>query len=156
MIGEIRREHYKLEFFKMPKASHWTDIVFISMGDQAHGTGQKEIRREDSLQWLLARKLRLLAWRTWKLKRKAIGSNDAEVQAILEAEDQNYRTRLTWTEIHGAGHGRKSRQDLVEATEKQALMVKGMGLASDYDLADAMTKKKADSRVGLLKFLQTW
>ena len=29
----------------------------------------------------------MLTWRTWKLKRRAIGSNDAEVQSILEAED---------------------------------------------------------------------
>ena len=29
-------------------------------------------------------------------------------------------------------------------------------LASDYDLADAFTKKRADSRVGLLKFLRAW
>ena len=29
-------------------------------------------------------------------------------------------------------------------------------LASDYDLADAMTKKKAESRLGLLTFLKTW
>ena len=200
MIGEIRREHYKLEFFKMPKASHWTDIVFISMGDQAHGNRPKG----DSTGGLLTMAagpevvmgkvspMCLLAWRTWKLKCKA----------ILEAEDQNYRTRLIWTELHGAGHNRENRQDLVEATEKQALMVKGVlctdsrggydavelnespllglsnmraalqafqlrdnlkragcelrWLASDYDLADAMTKKKADSRTGLLKFLQTW
>ena len=29
-------------------------------------------------------------------------------------------------------------------------------LASDYDLADGLTKKKAEARVGLLKFLATW
>ena len=29
----------------------------------------------------------LLSWRIWKLKSKAIGSHDAEVQSILEAED---------------------------------------------------------------------
>ena len=33
----------------------------------------------------------LISWRTWKLKRKAIGSNDGEVQSISEAEDQNFR-----------------------------------------------------------------
>ena len=29
----------------------------------------------------------LMSWKTWKLKRKAISSNDAEVQAVLEAAD---------------------------------------------------------------------
>ena len=28
----------------------------------------------------------LLSWKTWKLKRKAIGPNDAEIQVVLEAE----------------------------------------------------------------------
>ena len=31
----------------------------------------------------------LLSWRAWKPKRKAIGSNDAEAQAVLEGEDAN-------------------------------------------------------------------
>lgn len=44
----------------------------------------------------------LVSW-TWKLKRKAVGSNDAEVQSILEAEDQNFRVRLLWSELHGVG-----------------------------------------------------
>ena len=29
-------------------------------------------------------------------------------------------------------------------------------VASDYDLADALTKKKQDSRTGLLKFMRSW
>ena len=42
----------------------------------------------------------LIAWRTWKLQ--SVGSNDAEVQSILEAEDQNFRARLLCTELHAA------------------------------------------------------
>jgi hypothetical protein len=145
----------------------------------------------------------LLSWRSWKLKRKAIGSNDAEVQSIVEAEDQNFRVRLLWSELHGAGALRPARRvDLVEMAEEQALTTKGIlctdskggydavevnespllglsnmraalqafqlrdnlqrvgcnlrWLASDYDLADAMTKKRMDSRIGLTKFLKTW
>ena len=144
----------------------------------------------------------LLAWRTWKLKRKAIGSNNAEVQSILEAEDQNFRVRLLWTELHGASQRDEPRRDLVEGTESQVLEVKGIlctdsrggydaievnespllglsnmraalqafqpkenprragcslrWLASDYDLADALTKKRAESRNGLLTYLKTF
>ena len=29
-------------------------------------------------------------------------------------------------------------------------------LTSDYDLADALTKKRGEARVGLMKFLRTW
>ena len=69
----------------------------------------------------------LLTWRSWKLKRKAIASNDAEVQAALEGEDQNYRVRLLWIEMHGASFDRsQAREDLVEITEKQVCCVKGM------------------------------
>eukprot|EP00439_Symbiodinium_sp_Y106_P012966 s3447_g1.t3 len=210
MIHEVRREPARLEYFKLPTVKHWTDLVFISMGDQAHNNRP----RGDSTGGLLTLvagpeaprgqvcPMMLIGWRTWKLKRKAIGSNDAEVQSILEAEDQNFRVRLLWTELHGGGGARQPRDDLVEKTETQALMVKGIlctdsrggydavevnespllglsnmrsalqafqlrdnlervacelrWLASDYDLADALTKKRADSRIGLLKFLRTY
>ena len=69
----------------------------------------------------------LLTWKTWKLKRKAIASNDAEVQAVLESEDNNFRARLLWSEINGAGlHHRDLRRDLVESSELQAMKVKGL------------------------------
>ena len=76
------------------------------------------------------------------------------------------------------------RRDLVESSELQAMKVKGVvcidsnmraapqafqlrenlqrcgselrWLASDYDLADSMTKKKGDGHEGLLKFMATW
>ena len=44
----------------------------------------------------------LISWKAWKLKRKAIASNDAEIQAALESEDSNFRTRLLWSEINGS------------------------------------------------------
>ena len=209
MISEIRRESYSLEFIKFDHAEHWTDLTFISMGDQAHNNRGKG----DSTGGLLTLvagpeaaqgkvcPMTLLAWRTWKLRRKALGSNDAEVQSIYEAEDQNFRVRLLWTEIHGARDPRRLREDLVEASENQCLQVKGIlctdsrggydaieknespllglsnmraalqafslrenlarvacelrWLASDYNLADSMTKKKPESRLALQKYLQT-
>ena len=210
MISEVRQESYKLAFFRFPTARHWTDITFISMGDQAHNNRSKG----DSTGGLLTLAagpeaedgkvcpMCLISWRTWKLQRKALGSNDAEVQSVYEAEDQNFRVRLLWTEMHGAGRAQEPRTDLVYNKEQQVLQVKGIlctdskggydalernespllglsnmraalqafalrdnlkrvrcelrWLASDYDLADAMTKKRADSRVGLIKFLKTW
>ncbi|CAE7223878.1 GIP [Symbiodinium sp. CCMP2592] len=176
MIAEVRNESYRLEFFKLRTVRHWSGMVFVSMGDQAHAN-----------------------------RDNGHGSNDAKVQAILEAEDQNFRIKLLWTKLHGRGVPRQLRDDLIDlvtTAEGQASTVKGVlctdssggydavernespllglrnmraalqalqlrdnlrrvgceprWLASDYDLADAMTKKKAESRVGLLTFLKTW
>ena len=211
MIGEIRQESFVLTFRRLPDVKHWTDLIFISMGDQAHSNRP----RGDStggMVTLLAGPgcihghvcpMDLLSWRTWKLKRKAIGSNDAEVQSVLEAEDCNFRARLLWSELHGAGgrrHGHSLREDLVDVMEQQALRVKGIictdsrggygavevnespllglsnmraalqafqlrdnlkrtgselrWLASDFDLADALTKRKLEARLGLISFLK--
>ena len=214
MVGEIRAESFKLTYKKLVDAKHWADIVFVRMGHQAHNNRAKG----DSTGGLITliagpscvdgtvspMNVLLVGWRTWKLRRKAIGSNDAEVQSILEAEDRNFRARWLWSELHGAGgHAvdRPPRKDLVDLTEQQALKIKGvlctdsrgsynaievnesplLGLsnmraalqafqlrdnlrrtgcelrwpASDYDLVDALTKKRGDARLGLLKFMRT-
>ena len=213
LLGELRASPTKLRFVKFVDATDWRDIVFISMGDQAHNNRPKG----DSTGGLITLMagphcvdgrvcpMSIISWRTWKLKRKAISSNDAEVQAMLEAEDQNFRVRLLWSELHGAGHGDPAphlRHDLVQRVEQQVLGIRGimctdskggydaveinesplLGLsntraalqayqlrgnleraagelrwvASDYDLADALTKKRQDCRTGLQRFLQTW
>ena len=124
------------------------------------------------------------------------------MQSILEAEDQNFRVRMLWSELHGAGCLRSDRRvDLVETAENQAGLLRGIlctdsrggydavelnespllglsnmraalqafqlrdnlkrvgcelrWLASDYDLADGFTKKRAESRDGLVKYLRT-
>ena len=130
------------------------------------------------------------------------GGSSPEAQSILEAEDHNFRARLIWSELNGRGRQVRDRQDLVDVTERQTLVVKGilctdskggydavetnesplLGLsniraalqafqlrdnlkrtgcelrwvASDYDLADALTKKRAEARVGIMKFLKKW
>ena len=210
MITEIRLESYKLRFFKPKDAEHWSDLTFTTMADQSHNNrpggnstgGMISLISGPSCRSGHVTEFMLVNWRCWKLKRKAIASNDAEIQAVLESEDSNFRMRLLWTEIHGAGHQRpKERRDLVEETEKQARLVKGIlctdsrggydavemnespllglsnmraalqafqlrdnlrragaelrWLASDFDLADSLTKRKASCREGLVKFLQT-
>ena len=42
-------------------------------------------------------------WRSWKLVRRAVGSNDAEVQSIHEAENQLYKLKVLWGELNGIG-----------------------------------------------------
>ncbi|CAE7295575.1 GIP [Symbiodinium sp. CCMP2592] len=212
VICELRREPFKLVFQKFPTVTHWSELVFVSMGDQAHNNRPKGDSTGGLITLIAGPEcesgqvcpMNILAWRTWKLKRKSISSNDAEVQAVLEAEDNNFRARLLWSELHGAGHQLHAgplRRDLVDNTEQQVMTVKGivctdskggydavelnesplLGLsnmrsalqafqlrgnlartacllrwvASDYDLADALTKKKAECRAGLIKFLRS-
>ena len=212
MIGEVRANATSLEFFPLPDVKSWQDVVFIGMGDQAHANracgdstgGMIILASGPSAVSGNISKMMLLAWRTWRLKRKAIGSNDAEVQSILETEDVTFRVRLLWAECHGARlvHPGQLREDMVDVAERLARLLKGIlctdsrggydavevnespllglsnlraalqafqlrdnlrrvgcelrWLASDYDLADALTKKRAESRAGLLRFLQTW
>ena len=210
MISEVRAEPFCLEFSKLPGAKQWNDIVFISMGDQSHSNrpqgdstgGMVTLAAGPDAVSGKVVPMTLISWRTWKLKRKAIGSNDAEVQSILEAEDQNFRVRMLWSELHGAGFQRPERRpDLVKTAEEQAALVTGIlctdsrggydavevnespllglsnmraalqafqlrdnlkrvgcelrWLASDYDLADAFTKKRGESRLSLLKYMKS-
>ena len=212
LVSEVRREPFKLVFQKFEKVKHWRDMVFISMGDQAHANRPKGdstgglitlIAGPESTSGAVC-PMSVIGWRTWKLKRKAIGSNDAEVQSILEAEDHNFRARLLWSELHGAAGSERERSlrvDMVDIVENQIRDIKGIlctdskggydavevnespllglsnmraalqafqlrgnlqraacelrWLASDFDLADALTKKRQDCREGLLKFLRT-
>ena len=209
MIGEVRKQPCELKFFKIKNAKTWRDVVFITMCDQAHtnrpggdSTGGivTVIAGPESKTGAVCPMV-LLSWRTWKLRRKAIGSNDAEVQATLEGEDRNFRVRLLWCELHGMGWDRSPHDNQVDWGEKMVRSVPGilctdskggydavminesplLGLsnlrsalqamqlrenmiragtklrwvASDYDLGDSMTKKRPDSRVGLMKFMKT-
>ena len=123
VLGEVRRGCTKLRFFRLPTATHWSELVSISMGDQAHCNRPKGgstgglvtmiAGPESLLGKVCPMTLIVIAWRTRKLQRKAVGSNDAEVQSILEAEDQNFRARLLWTELHGPHEKADSRGNLV-------------------------------------------
>ena len=60
------------------------------------------------------------------------GSNDAEVQSLVESEDMNFRRRMLGSEINGGGHIRQSaREDLVGRAEQQARLVHGI-LCTDF------------------------
>ena len=209
LVGEIRKHSYQLHCKKPPGVESWRDMVFVTFCDQAHVNRSKmeftgglisvatgPHASEGKVTYMAP-----LAWRSWKLRRKAISSNDAEVQAILGGEDQNFRIRVLWCEMNGAGHDLTPHEDRVEWPERMARGIKGilatdskggydaviynespmLGLsnaraalqalqlrehltrtgaelrwvASDYDLGDALTKKKAERRLGLTKFLQT-
>ena len=67
----------------------------------------------------------LVAWKSWKLKRVAISSNDAEVQSLVETGDAVYRTRRLWAELNGAGV-RSTGRELSTGSINEVRMVPGL------------------------------
>ena len=198
---------YCLKFFKLPKVKHWTEMVFVGLGDQAHlnrpkggSTGGLLIFLSNSdLSIGLPAHMILVSLRSWKLQRVAIGTNDAEVQSLVEAEDVLFRSRLLWVEINGGGTY-NIQKAVLEASELEVCQVTGllvtdskggydsiivnespllglsntraalqawqlkealprcgtrlMWLASDWNLADCMTKKKPECRTSMSYFFK--
>lgn len=109
VIGEVRKNAVKLRFWHIPSILHWQDATVVTLADQAHANRPRGdstgglitfIGGPELLQGLPGR-MSIVGWRTWKLKRKAISTNDGEIQAMLEGEDNNFRTRLLWCELNG-------------------------------------------------------
>ena len=205
IIRELRKSATVLNFFKLPGVSSWFDLVVVGLGDQAHLNRPKCSSTGGMLIFLRGRAICrgapnpmiLVHWKSWKLKRKSIGTNDAEVQALVETEDW---TRLLWTDINGAGAHDNSR-NLLEASLDEVQNVPGLlgtdsnggydsiivnespplglshtraalqafqlkeslprcatklvWLASDWNLSDALTKKKWECRESLDFFLES-
>ncbi|OLP88348.1 hypothetical protein AK812_SmicGene30332 [Symbiodinium microadriaticum] len=132
LTEEIRQEPMRLRFKPVKDAHHWQDIHVVTLGDQAHHNRPKGGSTGGLLTFIggpshscgVPGTLVLLGWKTWKLQRVAIGSTDAEVQAMVEAEDLNFKTRLIWAELNGAtvqkGH------DFLKAAEEAASHVPGI------------------------------
>ena len=78
MLSEVRADPYNLEFFKLPGTKKWTDVVFVSMGDQSHSNrpqgdstgGLLTLAAGPDVQSGRVILMNLLAWRSWKLKGK--------------------------------------------------------------------------------------
>ena len=207
MIRELRKSSTVLKFFKLPGVTSWRDLVVVGLGDQAHNNRPNCGSTGGMLIFLCGPQIMrgnpnpmiLVYWKTWKLKRKSIGTNDAEVQSLVEAEDALFRSRLLWAEMNGAGAYDDSR-DLLEASVNEVKLISGLlgtdskggydsiivnespllglsntraalqahqlkeslplcgtkliWLASDWNLADGLTKKKKECRESLEYFLR--
>ena len=151
MVCEVRRSPVKLEFFKLPGVQFWTDVVFITMGDQAHANRPQGDSTGGMITFASGpraitgapTKMCLLTWRCWKLKRKAISSNDAEVQAMVESEDNNFRMRHLWCELHGQSIRQHRNTDKVSAGEEVVKLVKGVVTTDSQGGYDAVTRHES-------------
>ena len=68
----------------------------------------------------------------------AIGSTDVEVQAMVESEDANFKTRLIWAEINSATHDRGA--NYLDTAERAAAMVPGILGTDSKGGYDAITR----------------
>ena len=133
LVRELRKHSTQLKFFKLPHVKTWKDVCVVGLGDQAHNNRPRGGSTGGMLVFLAGPEIAmgkpnpmvLVAWKSWKLKRVAISSNDAEVQALVETEDAVYRTRLLWAELNGAGKLSESR-DLLTASVAEVRLVPGL------------------------------
>ncbi|CAL1164199.1 unnamed protein product [Cladocopium goreaui] len=207
VIRETRKHPHRLRFDRIPSVNHWQQMVVVTMSDQAHNNRPDGSSTGGLINFLggpelldgSPGRLVMVSWRTWKLRRVAISSNDAEIQAMVEAEDVIFRTRLLWAELNGAGA--EKGLDLLAFAEQEVSAVPGVvatdskggfdavtlqegpylglsnvrsaiqafqlkqsfadtkawliWLASDWLLADALTKKIQECRKSLLQFMRT-
>ena len=109
LIKEIRSNPVSLKFWHLPSVQHWQDATIITLADQAHANrpsgdstgGLLTLMGGPEHQNGATGRLSIVGWKTWKLKRKAISTNDGEIQSMLEGEDINFRTRFLWSQING-------------------------------------------------------
>eukprot|EP00438_Fugacium_kawagutii_P003117 Skav222832 [mRNA] locus=scaffold1338:43482:51341:- [translate_table: standard] len=133
VINDVRKNPTKLQFKRIPSVQHWQQMVVITLGDQAPKNRPCGSSTGGLVSFLggpehlegQAGPLTLISWKSWKLKRVSISSNDGEVQAMVESEDVNWRTRLLWSELNGAGIHRVPGV-LLDQIEDQNSLVKGV------------------------------
>ena len=133
LVEKLRRESTILKFFRIPDVQTWRQMVVIGLGDQAH----MNRARGDSTGGMAIffggpvlkdgrpGPMTLVHWKSWRLRRVSISTNDAEVQALVETEDVLFRTKLLWAEMHGTGAFDKGRDFLLSA-EGEARQLDGI------------------------------
>ena len=77
----------------------------------------------------------ILTWRSGRTPRQCLGSNGAEVQALTEAEDANFKVRALWLEINGIKISKESLYDQVK------LHTSGILIMDSRGIFDASTRK---------------
>ena len=109
LVKEVRSSPTTLKIFKLNEVKHWQDVVVVTLADQAHANRPQGGSTGGLLCFLGGPqhyfgdvgRLNVMAWKTWKLRRKAISTNDGEIQSILEGEDLSFRTRFHWAQLNG-------------------------------------------------------
>ena len=134
----------------------WRDLIGVHFGDAGqsnrpcggstggHITGFAEpkiLRGEEA-------RMSILDWRSWKLDRPAKGSNSAEGQAIYEAEDKGWRSRVFWALINGERLTRTNADELASQIES-LLVMDSRGCYDSITMSESVMLGMANSRTGV-------
>ena len=156
LIHEIRSSSLKelvIPNFAAPGSS-WKNLVFVAFPDAAlhnrpsgDSTGgyiilaaPQEVHSGELVD------MAPIIWRSWKLERKAVATNDVEVQAMHLTEDALFRVRLLWSELNGLGVPFPF--DFVKRVEVCSASVEGI-LATDSKGGYDSVEKNESPNLGL-------
>ena len=148
LVREVRQDPVCLRLWRLPSVQHWQDMCVVTMADQAHANrpqggstggwitclgGPEQVQGQPG-------RLNIVAWRTWRLKRKAISTNDGEIQAVLEGEDANYRARFMWCQLNGCAAIKSD--DKLKCANDCVKFIKGILATDSKGSYDAVNKSE--------------
>ena len=142
--------------FDRKEKLHWKDLIGVHFGDAGQsnrpcggstggyitGFAEPKILQGEEAH------MSILDWRSWKLDRPAKGSNSAEGQAIYEAEDKGWRSRLFWSLINGERLTR-SNADVLASQMESLLVMDSRGCYDSITMSESVMLGMANSRTGV-------
>lgn len=143
----MRQDPVTLRLWHLPEVTHWQDMTVVTLADQAHANRPQGGSTGGYLTMLggpqiaqgEAGRLSIVSWRTWRLKRKAISTNDGEIQSMVEGEDANFRTRFLWCQLNGC----LCQDDLLGDANSMVKFVKGVIGTDSRGGFDAINKNES-------------
>ena len=147
LIKEIRSEPVTLKMWRIPEIQHWQDAVIVTLADQAHANRPQGGSTGGYITFIggpqhaqgEAGRLNILSWRSWRLKRKAISTNDGEIQSMVEGEDANFRTRFLWCQLNGC----ILKEELLDEANDMVTCVRGILGTDSRGGFDAIMKNES-------------
>eukprot|EP00438_Fugacium_kawagutii_P003967 Skav207534 [mRNA] locus=scaffold756:114473:122071:+ [translate_table: standard] len=146
LVKEVRKDPLTLKMWQLPEVKHWQDVTIVTLADQAHSNRPQGGSTGGLITFIggpqhyegQPGRLNILSWRTWRLRRKAISTNDGEIQCMLEGEDANFRTRFLWSQLNGC----ICDKDLLSDANKMVSFVKGIVGTDSRGGYDAVNKNE--------------
>ena len=146
LVKETRQNPITLKLWQLPEISHWQDVTIITLADQAHANRPQGGSTGGLITFIggpqhaygEAGKLSIVSWKTWKLRRRAISTNDGKIQSMVEGEDANFRTRFLWAQLNGC----LCQDDLLADANHMVSFVKGVVGTDSRGGFDAVNKNE--------------